>query len=127
MAMLTCKIMGFAFLIVAVWGFIDGHEVLIFHVNTAHNIVHLLSGLCALACGFAGPRPARLFCLIFGSVYGLVAVLGFLNVEAINKLLHLNDADDWLHLVIALAFLGAVLSSKPAHALDSKGDEHVLA
>ena len=114
MATLVCKILGVVFVLVAIWGFIDGHQVLIFHVNTAHNIVHLLSGIAALYCGFAGMQAARWFSLIFGSVYGLVAVLGFLNVAAVNELLHLNDADDFLHLGIAIVFLVAGLASRPA-------------
>jgi len=105
MAKQVCAVMGVAFLVVAVWGFIDGEHVLIFHVNTAHNIVHLLSGILALACAYAGEKAARSFCLIFGSVYGLVAILGFLNVAWANELLHLNDADDVLHLVIVVIFL----------------------
>jgi hypothetical protein len=109
MASLICKIMGVAFIIVAIWGFIDGHQVLIFHVNAAHNIVHLLSGLLALGCGFAGEGPARAFSLIFGLVYGAVAVLGLLNVQFIVDLLHLNDPDDWLHAGIAAIFLLAAL------------------
>jgi hypothetical protein len=107
MANLVCRIFGVVFLIVAVWGFVDGHSVLIFHVNTAHNVVHLVSGLAALGCGFANSAAARAFCLVFGAVYGLVAILGFLNVQAVNELLHLNDADDVLHAVIAAVFLAA--------------------
>ena len=118
MASLICKVMGVVFVIVAIWGFVAGDQVLIFHVNTAHNIVHLLSGLLALACGFAGEGPARGFSLIFGAVYGLVAVLGFMNVQFANDLLHLNDPDDWLHAGIAVVFLLAgVLSGRaPAAA-----------
>jgi hypothetical protein len=117
MASLICKIMGLAFVIVAICGFIDGHQVLIFHVNTAHNIVHLLSGLLALGCGFAGEGPARAFGLIFGLVYGAVAVLGFLNVQFIVDLLHLNDPDDWLHAAIAAIFLVAALLPASAAAI----------
>ena len=67
MATLVCKVLGVAFLIVAVWGFIDGDRVLIFHVNTAHNLVHLLSGAIALACGFADQSHlTRVFTRIVG-------------------------------------------------------------
>ena len=104
-ASILCKIMGFVFIIVAIWGFIDGDKVLSFHVNMMHNIVHLLSGIGALACGFAGERTARAFCFIFGAVYGLVALLGFLGVTQVVDLLHLNPADNWLHTAIAALFL----------------------
>lgn len=105
MPRLVCKVMGLIFIAIAGWGFIDGDNVLIFHVNTAHNVVHLASGLAALACGFASFKAARAFCLVFGAVYLLVAILGFLNVTTVVDLLHLNDPDDWLHLGIAAVFL----------------------
>lgn len=107
---LVCRIMGVVFLIVAAWGFIDGSRVLIFHVNTAHNIVHLLSGVLALACGFMSLRAARTFCIVFGVVYGLVGILGFLGVAQLVSLLHLNPADNWLHIGIAAVFLIAAFA-----------------
>lgn len=116
MAALVCKVMGVVFVIVAIWGFITGTHVLMFHVNTAHNVVHLLSGIGALACGFAGERQAKLFSLLFGVVYGLVAVLGLLGVKFVLDLLNLNHHDNWLHVAIALVFLVVGLLSKPAGA-----------
>lgn len=113
---LVCKVMGAAFLLVAIWGFIDGHQVLIFHVNTVHNIVHLVSGLASLACGFAGATASRYFCLAFGAVYGLVAVLGFAGVQALVELLHLNTPDQWLHTAIAAIYLATGLLALPRRA-----------
>lgn len=107
---LVCRVMGAAFLVVAIWGFIDGSRVLIFHVNTTHNIVHLLSGALALACGFMSVRTARIFCISLGLVYALVAVLGFLGVDPVISLLHLNPADNWLHVGIAAVFLAAAFA-----------------
>ena len=107
----TCAVLGVVFVLVAIWGFIDGQRVLIFHVNAAHNTVHLISGLVALACAYAGARASRLFCVIFGVVYGLVALLGFAGVQAVIDLLHLNPADNWLHAVLSLVFLGAAAAS----------------
>lgn len=109
MASLICKVMGVVFVAVAIWGFIAKDQVLIFHVNTPHNVVHLISGLAALACGFAGEKAARTFSVVFGVVYGLVALLGFLNVDYIVNLLHLNTPDNWLHAGIAAVFLVAGL------------------
>jgi hypothetical protein len=114
MAALVCKVMGVVLAIVAIWGFITGTQVLMFQVNTAHNIVHLLSGVGALACGFAGERQAKTFSLLFGVVYGLVAVLGLLGVKFVVDLLNLNHHDNWLHVAIALVFLVVGLISKPA-------------
>ena len=113
-AQTICLFIGVAFVIVAIWGFVDGEHVLIFHVNTAHNLVHLASGIAALICGLASATAARVFCLVFGSVYALVALLGMANVAAVNELLHLNDADDALHAVIALLLLAAPFIGRPA-------------
>jgi hypothetical protein len=43
--------------------------------------------------------------MVFGTVYGLVAVLGFLNVGTVVEMLNLNLADNVLHLAIAAACL----------------------
>lgn len=107
----TCVVMGAVFLVVAIWGFIDGDHVLIFSVNWIHNLVHLVSGLAALAFGFAGAAAARAFCVVFGVVYGLVALLGFAGVPSVINLLHINPPDNWLHLGITLAFLLAAAAS----------------
>ncbi len=112
LASTVCKVMGVVFVLVGIWGFIAGDHVLIFHVNVAHNAVHLLSGLVALACGFAGEKASRIFSLAFGVVYGLVAILGLLGVQPVIELLHLNDADNWLHVAIAAVFLAVGAASK---------------
>ena len=110
---LTCKVAGVVFLLIAVWGFSTGSHVLIFHVNTMHNLVHLLSGIAALWCGFAGPVAARRFCILFGATYGFVGLMGLLDVKVVNDLLNLNDADDILHLVIAAVFLAVGVATSP--------------
>ena len=43
----------------------------------------------------------------------MVAILGFADVQFINELLHLNNADDYLHLGIALLFVGAAYLPMP--------------
>jgi hypothetical protein len=106
------------FLVVGILGFIPAvapHGMLfgIFHVNAAHNAVHLLSGAVALGCGLAGPGAARLYFRIFGIVYGLVAVLGFVQGDTLLLgLISNNMADVWLHTAIAIVSL--VLGFAPA-------------
>jgi hypothetical protein len=74
----------------------------LFHVNPAHNIVHLASGIVFLLCGFAGPGPSRMFFKIFGIVYALVAVLGFAKGDGLLLGMVANNmADVWLHVVLA--------------------------
>jgi hypothetical protein len=104
---------GIVFLAIGILGFVPGvtnDQMLlgIFHVNTAHNAVHLLTGVVALLAGMSGPGAARIFFRIFGLVYALVAVLGLMHLGADTNLLGLisnNDADTYLHIGIAVVSL----------------------
>ena len=104
---------GIVFLAVGILGFVPGitnDQMLlgIFHVNAAHNFVHLASGVVFLLCGMAGAGPSSTVFKIFGIVYALVAIMGFLHMGQDTNLLGLvsnNDADTWLHVVLALAML----------------------
>jgi len=108
---------GIVFLVVGILGFVPavtppmadgsgGMLLNIFHVNTAHNFIHLASGVVFLLCGLAGPGPSRMFFKIFGLVYALVAVLGFAKGDGmLLGMVANNMADVWLHVVLALAML----------------------
>ena len=102
---------GVVFLVVGILGFVPAvtpNQMLlgIFHVNTAHNVVHLLSGVVALWAGMSSTASARLYFRLFGVVYALVAVLGFLAGNGmVLGLISNNMADTALHLVIALVAL----------------------
>jgi len=103
----AATLFGILFLLVGILGFVPGvtnNEMLlgIFHVNTAHNIVHLLSGVFALWAGRTSAAYARIYFRIFGTVYGLAAILGFLGGNApLLGVISNNTADTWLHAVIA--------------------------
>jgi len=78
MAKTICKILGVVFILVGIIGFL-APGLLGMHLSLAHNLVHLISGALALYFGFAGTlSAARLFCIVFGVVYGLLGVAGFL-------------------------------------------------
>ena len=106
---------GIVFLAVGILGFVpavtsdvNGMPMLlgIFHVNTAHNFVHIASGVVFLLCGMTGPGPSRTFFKIFGVVYALVAILGFYpDGTMLLGFLSNNVAVTWLHVVLALAML----------------------
>jgi hypothetical protein len=103
---------GVVFLAVGVLGFVPGatneHQMLlgIFHVNAAHNVVHLLSGAAAFACGLSSAAASRWYFRIFGIVYALVAILGFVQGEGLLLgLISNNMPDVWLHVVISAAAL----------------------
>ena len=53
MAKTVCKLLGLVFLIVGIAG-IFSHNLLGAHLNMAHNMVHIVSGVIALYFGFSG-------------------------------------------------------------------------
>jgi hypothetical protein len=114
---------GIVFLVIGILGFVpavtpdNGMLLGIFHVNTAHNIVHLASGVVFLLCGMAGVGPSRTFFQIFGIIYAVVAVLGFYYGDnALLGIISNNTADTWLHVVLAVVmlFLGFGASGRKA-------------
>ena len=107
-------VFGAVFILVGFLGFVpgitrDGHLLGIFHVNPAHNVVHLLTGAVAISCAAASAHACQVFFRIFGIVYALVAVLGFVqgNGMLLGAIAN-NIADAWLHAGIAAVslFLG---------------------
>jgi uncharacterized protein DUF4383 len=106
---------GVVFLAVGILGFVPGMTtdvngmpmlLGIFHVNTAHNFVHIASGVVFLLCGIAGAGASRMFFKIFGIVYAVVAVLGFVKGDGLLlNIISNNTATTWLHVVLALAML----------------------
>src|SRR2546428_14082414 len=87
MAKTLGMLFGVVFLAVGILGFVPGVTsdvnampmlLGIFHVNTAHNLVHIVSGAIFLFAAMSGAGAGRLWFQIFGVIYGIVAVLGFL-------------------------------------------------
>lgn len=130
MAKTVAKIMGIVFLVAGVVGFIS-HDLLGFHLTPFHNAgVHILSGVVALYFGFAGSlRAARMFDLVFGVVYALIGVVGFLAgspgspspgvpgpfssylFKALPGMLELGTSDHILHILLGLIFvIGGLLT-----------------
>jgi uncharacterized protein DUF4383 len=116
MAKTLGMLFGIVFLAVGILGFVpavsptgaDGMPMLlnIFMVNTAHSIVHIASGVVFLLASMAGAGPARLWFKIFGLVYAVVAILGFMTPNGmLLGLISNNPADTWLHVVLAVAML----------------------
>ena len=111
---------GIVFLLVGILGFVPAvtkDEMLlgIFHVNAAHNCVHLLSGVVALFCGMSSLGASRMYFRIFGVVYAAVAVMGFMHMGQDTMLLGMvsnNDATTYLH--VAIAAVSLILGFMPA-------------
>jgi hypothetical protein len=98
--------LGIVFLIVGVAGFVPalspGGKVLgLFLVDPLHNIVHLLTGVLAIFASKSSDSATVLFFKVFGVVYALVTVLGFLTGTGLFGLLPVNIFDNLFHLVTA--------------------------
>ena len=84
----------------------------ILDVNGWHNVVHIASGLLGLAVA-GSYSNARVYALGLGAVYILVTILGFLagDGDSIVKLIPVNTEDNFLHLLIGIAGLGAGMAT----------------
>ena len=120
---------GIVFLAIGILGFVpgatttgpDGMPMLlgIFMVNATHSVVHIASGLVLLSASMAGAAAPCLWFKIFGLVYALVAVMGFVVGNGmIFGLISNNTNDTWLHVVLAAAMLliGFAVPKAPATA-----------
>ena len=114
--------MGIIFLLVGILGFIPGittnfdqlmfagHEsdallLGVFQVSVLHNFVHLLFGIAGVA--FARTVPGSRNYLIWGGVvYAVLWLYGlFIAIDSPANFVPMNDADDWLHLLLAIAMI----------------------
>jgi hypothetical protein len=93
------KVIGVILLLVGVLGFFMGGSVFGFQVNALHNIVHLVTGAIFAWAGFSAGAPTKKVNTWLGVIYIIVGVVGFF---ALQDLLALNTADNWLHLVIGV-------------------------
>jgi len=113
---------GFVFVLVGVLGFIPNPLVSgngIFEVNAMHNLVHLLTGAAFLFGGLVLEGKEALTLKVVTGAYFGVAVLGFLTSgNTLLGLVHINEADRWLHLGLAIAMLAAAfVATRPKSQL----------
>ena len=130
MAKTICKLLGIAFLLAGIIGFV-APNLLGFHLSMAHNLIHIISGILALYFGFAGTLSgARGFALAFGAVYLLLGIVGFImgspgastiaNMtmedsrmwKVIPGTLELGTSDHALHILLGVVFLAGALMTK---------------
>ena len=116
----VARLVGIVFLLVGVAGFIPGvttnlydglefagndgtSELLgLFQVSVLHNIVHGLFGIAGLALA-ATASGARTYLIGGGSIYLALFLLGIVGG---GDWIPVNDADNWLHLVLGAGMIG---------------------
>ena len=119
-----CFIFGSVFVFVGLLGFIPNplvSSVGIFEVNAMHNLVHILTGAAFLIGGFFLPGKEGITLKAVTAAYFGVAVLGFLTSgNMLLGMVHINEADRWLHLGLAVAMLAAVFAASSLKPQSSK-------
>src|SRR3954452_484030 len=113
---------GVVFLIVGILGFIPGITthyddlsfaghmsgaklIGIFQVSVLHNLIHVAYGIVGLAVA-SRPRPAALYLLVGGIVYGVVWIYGVaVGEDSSANFVPLNSADNWLHFLLFVAMV----------------------
>ena len=115
-------VIGIIFIAVGILGFINNpivydSETAIFHADTVHNAVHLVSGVLFVLVAFASPGTTKGFMIVFGIVYLLIGVLGLTSfgTSGMGKVfgfLHVNGNDNILHVALGVVILLAGLVSR---------------
>ncbi|MCI0619585.1 DUF4383 domain-containing protein [Candidatus Wolfebacteria bacterium] len=99
------------FILIGILGFVpgittaEGNLLGVFEVDTMHNIAHMVTGLVALFVALGSERARRLFFQIFGWLYLLTTIIGFIQGDTVLGIIGANMADHFLHLVIAIVSL----------------------
>ena len=117
-------VIGVVFILVGLLGFVPNPIIgesdnAIFHADTVHNMVHIISGILFLLVAFAAQGFAATFLKIFGIVYLLLGILGLINIgtEGMTRLLgflHVNGPDNILHIGLGILILAAGFLRRPA-------------
>ena len=112
MANKICTILGVVFLLVGILGFVMP-GLLGAHLSLAHNLVHLITGAPALYFGLKGSASgAKTFCLVFGVVYLLLGIAGFVAGTGADRMLDIlpgqlmfGTVDHAIHIALGVIFL----------------------
>jgi hypothetical protein len=119
-SLLVARVFGATFVLAGLFGFVPNSVVSpdgLFAVNAMHNLVHILTGVAFLAGAQIG--YARKTTIGIGVYYVAVTLIGFLTRgDMLLGLIHINDADRWLHAGLAVAILsaGIIFKSSPRAA-----------
>jgi hypothetical protein len=105
------KVLGIVLLVVGILGFIpaaapNGMLFSLFMIGPMHNVIHIISGLILAAVGFSDNWDAsRKTVLLFSAIYGIITLMGFLSPTHMVLGMHMNMADNVLHLAITVVSL----------------------
>jgi hypothetical protein len=134
MAKTIATLLGVVLLLVGIVGFVVGKPAdpmtpnfIGTHLTFSHNIVHILTGALSLYFGLAGSlAAARMFDIVFGIIYALLGVCGFLlgtgndhMFEALGSLgLHFGTMDHAVHILLGVVYLIGGLATRAVVTAD---------
>ena len=125
MANKVATILGVVFLLIGVAGF-AAPTLLGAHLSTVHNVVHLVTGAVSLWLGLKGSASAaKTFCLVFGAVYVLLGIAGFVAGEGADRTLTLGPLmlgtmDHIIHVLLGVIYLIGGLMTRAAVAVPAR-------
>lgn len=101
MAKVYAQVVGIVLLLVGIVGLFSA-RLLGTQTTVVHNLIHLVSGAIGAYTGFAG-SGYRQFAQIFGVVYTLVGIIGFVTPSGLGSLgVPVNTIYNLIHLVIGV-------------------------
>jgi hypothetical protein len=115
MAKKLALIFGVIFVIIGITGLLGGMGITrdgMFMTDSVHDWVHIISGIIFLVVAMAATARAALTMIAFGIIYIIVAILGFVGNNPALGFIVVNNADNWLHLVLGLVILWSGYSNK---------------
>ncbi|HVZ14164.1 MAG TPA: DUF4383 domain-containing protein [Bauldia sp.] len=115
-------VLGIILVLFGLLGFINTPELGVFAASPGNDIVHIVAGIILLAGAFTS-LGSGMALKIIGVIYAIVAIIGFFMVGADNMLLgfiSMNDANKWLHVVIAIVILAAGFGLRDDEAMATK-------
>lgn len=114
-------VIGFIFIAVGLLGYVDNPIIgvsdnVIFHADSTHNLVHIISGGLFVLIAIAAPSMARTFLVIFGIVYLAIGIIGLMNIGSgdmteVLGFLHVNSNDNYLHIGLGILILLAGMAT----------------
>jgi hypothetical protein len=134
-AQTAALIVGIAFLLVGIAGFIPGvtqnfddmefagHEsgaelLGVFQVSVLHNLVHLAFGVLGLIAA-TRYKASRTYLIAGGLVYLALMVYGLVvDQDTDANFVPINDADNWLHLALGVGMIALGLLLTDRHDAD---------
>jgi hypothetical protein len=98
-------------------------------VNGWHNLVHIATGALGLLAAAGGYYYARQYAYGLGVVYIAIAIWGFIigSGDSILGFIPVNTEDNFLHLLIGIAGVGAGLATPATPAPSTTADRTATA